>query len=96
MGMDMATVNTQRCGTAVYAPIEMVMDGRVSPTADVYSLAIIVGEMLTGKLLYQDISMAQAVVAVVHNGMRPELQEWVPEDLQCAPPAAFARESLCR
>ena len=84
MATDMATVNTLRCGTAVYAPLEMVMDGRVSPTADVYSLAIMIGEMLTGKLLYSDISMAQAVVAVVHNGMRPTLDDWVPESLRYA------------
>lgn len=84
MPTDMATVNTQRCGTAVYAPIEMVMEGKVSPTADVYSLAMIVGEMLSGRLLHQDISMAQAVVAVVHRGMRPELGDWVPAGLRCA------------
>lgn len=82
MPADMATVNTNRCGTAVYAPVEMVMDGKVSPTADVYSLALIMGEMLAGQLLYKDMSMAQAVVAVVNNGLRPELGHWVPGQLR--------------
>ena len=41
-------------------------------------------EMLTGKLLYLYISMAKNVVAVIHNGMRPTLNDLVPESLRYA------------
>jgi eukaryotic-like serine/threonine-protein kinase len=82
MPTDMDTVATERHGTAVYCPVEMVTDGFVSPTADVYALALIVGEMMTGKLVYDGLSMAQAVKAVVTDDLRPQLDDWVPLDLR--------------
>jgi serine/threonine protein kinase len=82
MPADMDTVCVDQHGTAIYCPAEMLSEGLVSPTADIYALALIVGEMISGKLFYEGLSMAQAMVAVFSAGLRPELPEWVPPALK--------------
>jgi serine/threonine protein kinase len=82
MPADMDTVCVDQHGTAIYCPEEMLTEGIVSPTADLYALALIIGEMLTGKMFYEGLSMAQAVVAVFNEGLRPDLPKWVPSALR--------------
>lgn len=79
---DMATIETSRQGTVVYAPWEMAMQGKTSPKADVYALALIIGEALTGQIFCEGMTVAQALVAVIHQGLRPKLPLWVPRELQ--------------
>lgn len=78
----MATIETSRQGTVVYAPWEMAMQGKTSPKADVYALALIIGEAITGQTFCEGMTMAQALVAVIHQGLRPNLPHWVPRELQ--------------
>lgn len=66
----------------MYAPWEMAMQQKSSPKADVYALALITGEALTGRLFYEGMTLAQALTAVMHHGLRPELPHWVPRELK--------------
>eukprot|EP00892_Ulva_mutabilis_P012733 jgi/Ulvmu1/9832/UM056_0073.1 len=78
----MATIDLQRQGTAMYAPWEISMLGKTSPKADVYALALLIGEALTGRAFYEGMTLAQALVAVLHHGLRPCLPGWVPRGLR--------------
>lgn len=82
MPESMRTVRTARHGTVVYCPLEMLSDGFVSPTADVYALAVIIGEMIAGRLVYDGLTMAQAVLAISTDDLRPELEAWIPGELR--------------
>lgn len=82
LSSDMATADTSRQGTAVYSPWEMAIEGKTSPKADVYALALIIGEALTGRTFYEGLTLAQAVNAVFYRHLRPELPQWVPSDLR--------------
>lgn len=82
MSPDMSTIDSHRQGTVLYAPWEMAMLGKTSPKADVYALALIIGEALTGHVFYEGLTLAQALVAVMHHGLRPQLPAWVPRELQ--------------
>ena len=79
---NMATIDTLRQGTVMYAPWEMAMQQKSSPKADVYALALIIGEALTGRLFYEGMTLAQALTAVMYHGLRPKLPHWVPRELK--------------
>ncbi|KAL6746968.1 kinase-like domain-containing protein [Haematococcus lacustris] len=57
-------------GTLVYAAPE-VFSGKVGKAADVYSLGIILWEMVTGSQPYKDLVEGQIVLGVQKNGLRP-------------------------
>jgi hypothetical protein len=81
MPPDMGTVNSEVQGTAIYAPVEMMLHGQTSSTADIYALALLIGEALNGQTMYDKVTMAQAVFAVVNMGLRPQMPSWTPEKL---------------
>ena len=43
----------QTVGTVTYMPPELLMEGRVSPAADVFAFAVVVVGMFTGKRPWQ-------------------------------------------
>lgn len=66
-------VMTAETGTYRWMAPEVLTHQPYDQKADVYSFAIVLWELLTIKLPYEDLSPLQAAVGVVEQGLRPEL-----------------------
>lgn len=64
--------STGKYGTLTHVPPEMLCDGQLSPSADVYAFGIVMWEMWTGDVPFPNYFHGQLVNAIC-NGERPSI-----------------------
>ncbi|XP_062101055.1 serine/threonine-protein kinase STY46-like isoform X2 [Humulus lupulus] len=68
-------VMTAETGTYRWMAPEVIEHRPYDQKADVFSFGIMLWELLTGKLPYENLTPLQAAVGVVHKGLRPTIEE---------------------
>lgn len=78
------SIKTTVFGTATHMPPELLRDGTLTPGTDVYSLGVIIWQMITGRRPFQGLSMVQVAHGVGQGRLRLEVQAdaSVPEDMR--------------
>jgi eukaryotic-like serine/threonine-protein kinase len=93
-----STTGDQLLGTASYIAPERVGGGRASPAADIYSLAVVLYEMLTGRPPFVADTIEEVVRAHLEVSPRPvrALAPWVPPGIAHLCEAALAKDPAGR
>jgi serine/threonine-protein kinase len=93
-----STTGQQLLATASYVAPERVAGGRASPAADIYSLGVVLYEMLTGRPPFVAGSAEQIIRAHLETPPRPvrSLAPWVPPAIAAACEAALAKDPADR
>jgi eukaryotic-like serine/threonine-protein kinase len=93
-----STTGDQLLGTATYIAPERVGGGRASPAADIYSLGVVLYEMLTGRPPFVADTIEEVLRAHLEVPPRPvrALAPWVPPGIARLCEAALAKDPAGR
>ncbi|GMH44384.1 hypothetical protein BSKO_12318 [Bryopsis sp. KO-2023] len=75
-----AYIETFTCGTVSHMPPELLKEGKLTPSADVYSFAILMWELFTGVKPYRNMRHSEIVITVT-EGKRQAIPENCPAPL---------------
>ena len=84
------------CGTPGWMAPEVFRGESYSEKADVYSFAIVVWEICTGKAPHPDLNVKQLAKAVGHGNLRPIIPARCPSDLKALMAQCWASDPSCR
>ncbi|EFN58490.1 hypothetical protein CHLNCDRAFT_29775 [Chlorella variabilis] len=73
LGQGQSHVDTTSYGTPSYAAPELLKEGRLTKAADIYSLGIMVWEMVAGEPHGGDLTTMQIILQVSQNKYRPQV-----------------------
>jgi eukaryotic-like serine/threonine-protein kinase len=93
-----STTGQQLLATAGYAPPERIMGEHATPAGDLYSLGVVLYEMLTGRPPFTADNAEALLRAHLEQAPRPvrELVFWVPPEIAAACEAALAKDPAAR
>jgi eukaryotic-like serine/threonine-protein kinase len=93
-----STTGQQLLATASYTPPERITGGRAAPAGDLYSLGVVLYEMLTGRPPFAADTAEQLLRAHLETAPRPvrSLVFWVPAEIAAACQAALAKDPAGR
>jgi eukaryotic-like serine/threonine-protein kinase len=93
-----STTGQQLLATAAYAPPERITGGRPSPAGDLYSLGVVLYELLTGRPPFVADTAEQVIRAHLEASPQPvrALAPWVPPGIAAACEAALAKDPAGR
>jgi tRNA A-37 threonylcarbamoyl transferase component Bud32 len=94
--MDTAGVMTAETGTYRWMAPEVIEHKPYGEKADVFSFGILLWELLTGRVPYEDMTPLQAAVGVVQKGLRPALPPGTPQPLANIMGQCWVREPQAR
>lgn len=85
-------------GTVAYLPPELVSENQADPRSDLYSLGIMLFEMITGRTPFEDMSAIQIALAHVNQDIPAPstLESWVPSEVDDFVCSMAAREMADR
>jgi serine/threonine-protein kinase len=92
------TAGQQLLASASYAPPERIRGGRASPAGDLYSLGVVLYELLTGRPPFLAGTTEQLLRAHLEAAPRPvrDLVFWVPSEIAAVCEAALAKDPAGR
>lgn len=73
-------MSTTSFGTVTHMPPEVLMQGRLSLPADVYSFGVILWEMIAGDVPFKNMMHMEVMRKVVLEKKRPEIPGQTPSD----------------
>jgi serine/threonine-protein kinase len=93
-----STTGQQLLATAAYAPPERIMGGRASPAGDLYSLGVVLYEMLCGRPPFTADNAEALLRAHLEAEPRPVRERvfWVPPEIAAVCEAALAKDPAAR
>jgi hypothetical protein len=93
-----STTGQQLLATAAYAPPERIMGGHASPAGDLYSLGVVLYEMLCGRPPFTADNAEGLLRAHLEAEPRPVRERvfWVPPEIAAACEAALAKDPAAR
>lgn len=94
--LDTEGVMTAETGTYRWMAPEIIEHKAYDQKADVYSFGIVLWELLTGSVPYQDRTPLQAAVGVVQNGLRPDIPPSTPAGIADIMRLCWQREPSVR
>ncbi|CAL5229280.1 g12574 [Coccomyxa viridis] len=95
LGSNRTHVSTSSHGTVSYQPMEVLHDGRVTRSSDVYSYGMIMLEVFTGVAVFEGFSSSQ-ILYQVFNGVRPAMPDNLPAPYRALIQACWQRDPELR
>ncbi|KAL6759173.1 kinase-like domain-containing protein [Haematococcus lacustris] len=89
-------LSTATVGTVTHMPPELLSEGRLRPSCDVYSFGIILWQLFTGEVPYAGMHYAVIVYQVTSRGMRPVFPDSAPPAFRLLAERCWAAEEASR